>query len=207
MSSPLATLPAELIPSIISFAAEHRSTLLALSLVSSWVHNHVGPALYHTIRLWSSRALASFISTSDHKTIETVLSRCTGVTSLACDFSVASYVHCSEQMVSHLRIQLTPSITPESVAQLSELPQLTHLTVAYKHALCGSLDTVNDMLRPVVQEGKLRVLILQIAGAGDVHSDENRKWNKSEEMRRAPRSILSQWEDSDAFWHSAEMIR
>ncbi|KAF9241630.1 hypothetical protein BU15DRAFT_73360 [Melanogaster broomeanus] len=224
MSSPFAALPSELILSVISCAAEHHPTALALSLVSSWVHKHVEPALYHTVRLRSSRTLASFIYSLDNKphtfaaaavkklcitalgpisSIENVLSRCTGVNSLACGFSVPSYVHCPRSVpgssldvpehnalrhlpitpkeqhmlalacrdgldmtvispaVSHLRIQLTSSITPESIARLSDLRQLTHLAV--------------DMLRPVIEEGRLRVLVLQVAGAGpagDVHLEE-----------------------------------
>jgi hypothetical protein len=285
MSSPFAALPPELTLLVISFATGHYPTVRALSLVSSWVHKHVEPALYHTVRLRSSRALASFISALHSKphtfaaqtvkklcitalgpisSIKTVLSRCTGVSSLACGFSVPSYVHCARGVlpspeedpkhntprylpitpkeqhllalacrdgldmtiispsVSHLRIQLTPCMTSESVARLSELRQLTHLAVLYKHGQFG-LGAIKDMLRPVIQGEKLRVLVLQVAGTRDRYSEEIRKWNESEEMRKkaqrtvegqtkpgllitvegAPRSILSQWEDSKDFWQSA----
>ncbi|KAF8844398.1 hypothetical protein BDN67DRAFT_881197, partial [Paxillus ammoniavirescens] len=262
--SPFATLPLELILLVISFATGHYPTVRALSLVSSWVHKHVEPALYHTVRLRSSRALASFISALHNKphtfaaqtvkklcitalgpisSIETVLSRCTGVTSLACGFSAPSYVHCARGVlpylpitpkeqhllpfacrdgldmtiispsVTHLRIQLTPSMTSKSVARLSELRQLTHLAVLYKHGQFG-LGAIKGMLRPVIQGEKLRVLVLQIVGTRDYYSEEIRKWNESKEVRRkaqrtvegqtrpgliitverAPRSILSQWE-------------
>ncbi|KIJ67829.1 hypothetical protein HYDPIDRAFT_107344 [Hydnomerulius pinastri MD-312] len=285
MSSPFAALPSELILSVFSFAAQHHPTALSLSLVSSWVHTHVEAALYHTVHLQSSRALASFISTLDSKpdtftkeavkklcitalgpmsSIETVLSRCTGVMSLACGFSVPSYVHCVKDVplpqdnskstiklpiapkeqhlltlacrdgldmsiispaVTHLRIQLTPATTYDSLARLAELRDLTHLAVVYKQVLLGGLDAIKEMLRPVMEKGRLRVLVLEVAGAGVTHLEEIRKWSEEIQLsfprtfkghptimqqgliiagERAPRSILSQWEDSEGFWRDAE---
>ncbi|KAH7888653.1 hypothetical protein F5I97DRAFT_731297 [Phlebopus sp. FC_14] len=274
MSSSFAALPSELILFIISLAAEHQPTALALSLVSSWVHRQTEPALYHTVRLSSSRALTSFISTLDNKPpafagrtvkklcitalgpisgIETVLARCTGVTSLACGFSVPSYIHCvrhddlplrqeheaehkpqklvvgpKEQhlialacrdgldmsvvssSVTHLRIQLTSAMTSESIAQLAELRELTHLAIVYKQGSLGGLEHVKEMLRPVIQGGTLRLLIHQLVGGGEIDFEEIRRWNLDEldeharnltiVAERAPRSIMSQWEDSDSLW-------
>ena len=272
MSFPFAVLPIELILSVIAFAAEHQPTALALSLVSSWAHRHVEPILYHTVCLRSARALAAFISTLDRKhdgfaertvkklcimalgpisNIQTVLSRCTGVTSLASGFSAPSYIHCvrgqsstwkeegggmlkglpiapKEQhllflscrdglemgiispAVSHLRMQLTPAVTSESIARLTELRQLTHLALVYNQVPPGGLNTIKDMLRPVIEGEKLRVLILQVA-SGDTHLEEIRRWKRSSvadsenldvivSTSKAPRSFLSEWEESDEFW-------
>ncbi|KAF8134640.1 hypothetical protein EV363DRAFT_1563074, partial [Boletus edulis] len=111
MSSPFAALPTELILSIVSLAAVHQPTALALSLVSSWVCTHVEGAPYHTVRLRSVRSLASFISTLNSKpprihapisSIQTVLSKCTGVTSLVSSFSVPSYIHCARDQPRRL---------------------------------------------------------------------------------------------------------
>lgn len=285
MSSPFAALPIELILSVISVAALHQPTAVALSLVSSWVRNHVEPTLYHTVRLRSARSLASFISTLNDKphgfshrnvkklcitalgpisSIQTVLSACTGVASLASGFSVPSYIHCvrgqlptSEELegtmfrylpiapreqhllslacrdgldmafispaVSHLRIQLTPAVTSESIAQLTELHHLTHLALVYNQGLFDCLDTIKDILQPIIQGGRLRVLVLQVVGgAGDTHLEEIRRWNHVQGETRpsnnivdsksstsvvslkAPRSFLSEWEESDAFWQRAE---
>lgn len=286
MSSPFTALPIELILSVISVAANHQPTALALSLVSSWVHRHVEPALYSTVRLRSARSLASFISTLDGKpdgfahgvikklcitalgpipSIQTILSKCTGVTSLASGFSVPSYVHCvrskpsstweeqgamyrclpispKEQYlfslacrdgldvsiispsVSRLRIQLTPAVSSESVARLAELCQLTHLALVYNPGLLGGLDTIKNMLQPIIEGRRLRVLVLQVAGgAGDVHLEEIRRWNQIQRettssknvvdgehpglivsASKAPHSFLSEWEESDAFWQRAE---
>ena len=284
MSSPFSALPIELILSVVLVAADHQPTALSLSLVSSWVHRHVEPALYHAVRLRSARSLTSFISTLDdkphgfaHRTvkrlcitalgpisnIQAVLSKCTGVTSLASGFSVPSYVHCvrgqpstlEEQKstmfrclpiapkeqhllslacrdgldmaiisptVSRLRIQLTPAVTSETIAQLAELSLLTHLALVYNQ---GLFDTIKDMLQPLIHGGRLRVLVLQVAGgAADGHLEEIQKWSQVQgEMRssrndvvegksldltvsaiRAPRTFLSEWEASDAFWQHAE---
>jgi hypothetical protein len=284
MSSPFSALPIELILSVISVAADHQPTALALSLVSSWVHTHVEPALYHTVRLRSARSLTSFICTLDgklhgfaHRTvkklcitalgpisrIQTVLSRCTGVTSLASGFPVPSYIYCvrgqlslEEQKgtmvrclpiapkeqhllsfacrdgldmaiispaVSRLRIQLTPAVTSESIARLAELRLLTHLALVYSRGRSGGLDAIKDMLQPIIQGGRLRVLVLQVAGgAEDAHLEEIRRWNQIRGERssenvvdgkrldliisasKAPRSFLSEWEGSDAFWQHVE---
>ncbi|KAF8556356.1 hypothetical protein OG21DRAFT_1506623 [Imleria badia] len=103
MSSPFTALPIELVLYVISVAALHQPTALALSLVSSWVRSHVEPALYHTVRLRSARSLTTCITTLNSKphgfahrrvkrlcitalgpisSIQTVLSECTGVASL-----------------------------------------------------------------------------------------------------------------------------
>ncbi|KAI9569699.1 hypothetical protein HD554DRAFT_2171141 [Boletus coccyginus] len=267
MSSPLAVLPIELILSVISVAANHQPTALALSLVSSWVHRHVEPALYSTVRLHSARSLASFISTLDGKpdgfahrvikklcitalgpisSIQTVLSKCTGVTSLASGFSVPSYIHCvrgqpsstwEEQGAMYRCLPISPKEqylfslacrdgldTSESVARLAELRQLTHLALVYNPGLLGGLDTIKNMLQPIIEGRRLRVLVLQVAGgAGDVHLEEIRRWNQMQRetmssknvvdgerpglvasASKAPHSFLSEWEESDAFWQRAE---
>ncbi|KAH0827909.1 hypothetical protein J3R83DRAFT_3538 [Lanmaoa asiatica] len=284
MSSPFTALPVEIILSVISFAAKHQPTALALSLVSSWVRKYVEPALYHTVRLRSTRALASFISTLDGKPvgfavrtvkklcitalgpisrIQAVLSKCTGVASLASGFSAPSYVHCVRSQpgtlreegrtmfrclpvtpkeqhllslacrdgldmaiispaVSHLRIQLTSAVTSESFARLTELRQLTHLALVYNQGLSGGLDAIRDMLQPIIEGGKLRVLVLQVAGgAGDTYLEEirnrikeERRWSKfvvdgrSSDLivsaSKAPVSFLSEWEESVEFWQRAE---
>ena len=126
--------------------------------------------------------------------------------------------------VSRLRIQLTPAVSSESMAQLAELRQLTHLALVYNQGLLGDLDTIKTMLQPIIEGKRLRVLVLQVAGgAGDVHLEEIRRWNQIQRettssknvldgelpdlivsASKTPRYFLSEWEESDAFWQRAE---
>jgi len=124
--------------------------------------------------------------------------------------------------VSRLRIQLTPAVTSESIARLAEFRLLTHLALVYNQ---GLFDTIKDMLQPLIHGGRLRVLVLQVAGgAGDAHLEEIRRWSQIQGETRsskndvgdgksldlivsatkAPRAFLSEWEGSDAFWQHAE---
>lgn len=290
MASPLATLPPELLLLVFSLASSHRPTAVALSLVSHWVHNHVERNLYHTVSLSSSRSLVAFNASLNSKphvfahnlvkrlsitalgpisSIDEVLKKCTGVTSLVCGFSVPSYVHSScarslkqpsapletmpfrlpiaprEQLlialacrdgidmsiisplVTHLRIQLTPATTFESVARLRELPYLTHLAVTYRQGLHGHANSIKEMVKPIVEEGRLKILVIHITGAGsEAHRKELEEWRTDSDStlevidstptsthgclgyrprtlimaKRDTAPLLSQWEQGDDMW-------
>ncbi|KAH7916505.1 hypothetical protein BJ138DRAFT_1139222 [Hygrophoropsis aurantiaca] len=280
MPSHFALLPSELILSIFGFAATDRPTACALSLVSTWVHAHVEPILYHTVTLSSTKSLTAFLTTISAKpdnfalqrvkhlgimalgpieSIEEALSRCTGVTSLACGFSVPSYVHCARGVpipdaspyklavspteqhllgrltcrdgidmsiispaVTRLRIQITSETTSQSLSHLLELHKLTHLAVIYRNDIIGGLSHVREMLYPILEKGQLKVLLLQVAGAGnEKHLKQIEEWNATATIsnfsnstkihdwrivaEKAPRSPLQQWRNGD-LWDCAERI-
>ncbi|KIK47128.1 hypothetical protein CY34DRAFT_21601 [Suillus luteus UH-Slu-Lm8-n1] len=293
MASPLATFPPELLLLVFSLASSHRPTAVSLSLVSHWVHNHVERNLYHTVSLSSSRSLVAFNASLNSKpqvfahnlvkrlsitalgpisSIDEVLKKCTGVTSLVCGFSVSSYIHSScarslkqpslsappettttmfrlpiaprEQLlialacrdgidmsiisplVTHLRIQLTPATTFESVARLRELSYLTHLAVTYRHGLHGHANAIKEMIRPIVEEGRLEILVIHVTGAGsEAHRKEIEEWRTDSTLdvidstptsthrclgyrprtliiaKRDTATVLSQWEQGDNMWN------
>ena len=58
-------------------------------------------------------------------------------------------------VVFHLRIQLTPAVTSESIARLGELRLLTHLGLVYNLGRSGSLDAIKDMFNPLYGAGGL----------------------------------------------------
>ncbi|KAH7926716.1 hypothetical protein BV22DRAFT_1194156 [Leucogyrophana mollusca] len=285
MCSPFAFLPSELILSVFALAATHRPTACALSLVSTWVHTHVEPVLYHTVSLPSTKSLTAFLATLSAKpdkfakervkhlsimalgpidSIEEVLSRCAGVTSLACGFSVPSYVHCARGVsavdsdyashyklavspteqhllgrltcrdgldmsiisptVTHLRIQITSETTPESLTHLLDLQNLTNLAIIYRNDLVGGAQHIRALLDPVLGMGRLKVLLLQVAGTGnEKHLQQIDDWNTTVVTNadtssllnparvpdwrivaeRAPRIPLRQWQDGNV-WDNAE---
>ncbi|KAG1767012.1 hypothetical protein EDD22DRAFT_773528 [Suillus occidentalis] len=281
MASPLATLPPELLLLVFSLASTHRPTAVSLSLVSHWVHNHVERNLYHTVSLSSSRSLVAFNASLNSKphvfahnlvkrlsitalgpisSIDEVLKKCTGVTSLVCGFSVPSYIHSKtttfrlpitprEQLlialacrdgidmsiisplVTHLRIQLTPATTFESVARLRELSYLTHLAVTYRHGLHGHANSVKEMIRPIVEEGRLEILVIHVTGAGgEAHRKEIEEWRTESTLEvmdstptrhlgyrprtliiakrdTATATVLSQWEQGDDMWNVGPSYR
>ncbi|KAG0706027.1 hypothetical protein DFH29DRAFT_903197 [Suillus ampliporus] len=283
MGPPFTDLPSELLLLIFSLASSHRPTAVALSLVSHWARNHVERNLYHTVFLSSSRSLAAFIATLNSKpdafaqnlvkrlsvtalgpisSIDEVLKRCTGVTSLVCGFSVPSYVHCARSLkqpvapletttfrlpiapreqhlialacrdgldmsiisplVTHLRIQLTPATTFESVARLRELPYLTHLAIMYRHGLYGSASSIKEMLGPVLEEGRLRILVIHVTGTGsEAHFKEIKEWHPDSTLgiigttmqkclrhrsptriivKRVSTAVLPRWEQGGDIW-------
>ncbi|OAX39999.1 hypothetical protein K503DRAFT_35729 [Rhizopogon vinicolor AM-OR11-026] len=123
-------------------------------------------------------------------------------------------------LVTHLRIQLTPATTFDSVARLRELPYLTHLAIMYRHGLYPSAKSVKEMLEPVLEEGKLRVLVIHVTGVGSkAHRKEVEEWRALEAIscttthkrlghdpptriiaNRATTAILPQWEQGTDIW-------
>lgn len=285
MASSFTTLPPELLLYIFSLASSHRSTAVALSLVSHWVHNYVERNLYHTVSLSSSRSLVAFIASLNSKphifahnsvkrlsitalgpisSIDEVLKKCTGVRSLVCGFSVPSYIHCAQNLrqpitppdttafrlpitpreqfltalacrdgidmsiisplVTHLRIQLTPATTFESVARLRGLSYLTHLAITYRHGLHGNVDSIKEMIKPVLEEGRLKILVIHVTGAGsEAHRKEIEEWRSNSSnlevidstpisprcvkyphtqiiAKRATAAVLPRWEQGDDIW-------
>jgi hypothetical protein len=129
-------------------------------------------------------------------------------------------------LVTHLRIQLTPATTFDSVARLRELPCLTHLAIMYRHGLFRSAKAVKEMLGPVLEEGKLRVLVIHITGVGsEAHQKEIEEWRVHAALnmktirttthkhlghspptriiaQRATTAVLPQWEQGNDIWEA-----
>lgn len=127
-------------------------------------------------------------------------------------------------LVTHLRIQLTPATTFESVARLRELSYLTHLAITYRHGLYGSVNSIKEMLRPVLEEGRLKILVIHVTGAGsEAHRKEIEEWRTDSApefigtststqrclgyrppiliiAKRATAAVLPQWEQGDDIW-------
>lgn len=121
-------------------------------------------------------------------------------------------------LVTHLRIQLTPATTFESVARLRELPYLTHLAISYRHGLYGSVNSIKEMLGPVLEEGRLKILVIHVTGAGcKAHCKEIEEWRTDSiievigtPMQRCrfptlviaerATAVLPQWEEGDNIW-------
>ncbi|KAG1751598.1 uncharacterized protein EDB91DRAFT_614817 [Suillus paluster] len=122
-------------------------------------------------------------------------------------------------LVTHLSMQLTPATTFESVARLRELPYLTHLAIMYRHGLYGSASSVKEMLEPVLEEGRLGILVIHVTGAGgEAHRKEIEEWRTDSILgttmqkclghrpptriiaKRATTAVLSQWEQGDDIW-------
>ncbi|KAJ8591194.1 hypothetical protein M405DRAFT_814803 [Rhizopogon salebrosus TDB-379] len=120
-------------------------------------------------------------------------------------------------LVTHLRIQLTPAITFDNVARLRELPYLTHLAIIYRHGLYGSAKSIKEMLGPVLEEGRLRVLVIHVTGVGvgsEAHRKEVEEWHVDSAVKiicttphkrygygqRATTAVLPQWEQGNDIW-------
>lgn len=128
-------------------------------------------------------------------------------------------------LVTHLRIQLTPATTSDSVGRLRELPNLTHLAIMYRHGLFRSAKSVKEMLGPVLEEGKLRVLVIHVTGGvgSEAHQKEVEEWRVHAALnmkticttthkhlghnpptriiaKRATNAVLPQWEQGNDIW-------
>ncbi|KAI0675217.1 hypothetical protein C8Q78DRAFT_965094 [Trametes maxima] len=117
MSAPFvfSNLPVELVRDVFEHAAHSdRTTARNLTLVSSSVKHWTDPILYDTVVLSTARSLRAFVAAIANKpsefvhsrvrnlgiftpgpmqSIDCVLSACGGVQSLACGFSLPSYMH------------------------------------------------------------------------------------------------------------------
>ncbi|KAG1816056.1 uncharacterized protein BJ212DRAFT_1356179 [Suillus subaureus] len=128
--------------------------------------------------------------------------------------------------VTHLRIQLTPATTSESVARLRELSYLTHLAITYRHGLHGNANSVKEMIKPVLEEGRLKILVIYVTGAGsEAHRKEIEEWRTDSALevidstsasstqkclgcrphtliiaKRATAAVLPQWEQGVNIW-------
>ncbi|KAG1777684.1 hypothetical protein EV702DRAFT_969310 [Suillus placidus] len=128
-------------------------------------------------------------------------------------------------LVTHLRIQLTPATTFESVARLRELCYLTHLAISYRHGLHGNANSIKEMIKPILEEGRLKVLIIYVTGArSEAHRKETEEWRTDSTLevidstptstqrclgyrprtliiaKRATVDVLPQWEQGDDIW-------
>lgn len=127
-------------------------------------------------------------------------------------------------LVTHLRIQLTPATTSESVARLRGLSYLTHLAITYRHGLHGNINSIKEMIKPVLEEGRLKVLVIHVTGAGsEAHCKEIEEWRSDSSnlevidstpisprcveyphtqiiAKRATAAVLPQWEQGDDIW-------
>jgi len=176
------------------------------------------------------------------------------VKSLACGFSLPSYTHlhgsvpvkslipreqhllgisCRNGLdtsvispsVTHLRIHLTADMSSETFLRLAELSLLTHLAIVYRQGLF-QVPRIQSLLQPVLDTGRLQLLLLQVAGSGGAsHLAEVGAWNElavgsvqAHEgavsacivAERAPHSPLGQWEDAlkggCTVWDAAEKV-
>ncbi|KAG2342949.1 hypothetical protein BDR05DRAFT_333180 [Suillus weaverae] len=108
-------------------------------------------------------------------------------------------------LVTHLRIQLTPATTFENVARLRELRYLTHLAITYRHGLHGNANSIKAMIKPVLEEGRLKVLVIYVTGArSEAHREEIEEWRTDstlEVIDSTPTiAVLPQWEQGDDIW-------
>jgi hypothetical protein len=128
-------------------------------------------------------------------------------------------------LVTHLRIQLTPATTFENVARLRELSHLTHLAITYRHGLYGNVNSIREMIKPVLEEGRLKILVIHLTGAGsEAHRKEIEEWRTGFTLedidstststqkylgclprtliiaKRATPAVLLQWEQGDDIW-------
>jgi hypothetical protein len=135
-------------------------------------------------------------------------------------------------LVTHLRIQLTSATTFESVARLRELSYLTHLAITYRHGLHGHANSIKEMIKPVVEQGRLKILIIHVTGAGsEAHRKEIEEWRTDSTLevidstptsthrclgycphtliivKRATAAVLPQWERGDDIWDDSTGYR
>lgn len=129
-------------------------------------------------------------------------------------------------LVTHLRIQLTPATTSESVARLRELSYLTHLAITYRHGLHGNVNSIKEMIKPVLEEGRLKILVIHVTGAEkEAHRKEIEEWRADSTLevidstststqkclgyrphtliiaKRVTAAVLPQWEQGVDIWN------